>query len=66
MTRRLSPAQKRVADLLKEGMSDREIAHRLGLAVRTVSVHMSAIMARLDAKNRTQAPVILVRREMSQ
>jgi DNA-binding NarL/FixJ family response regulator len=52
------PVTRRQADvlaLLGEGCSDAEIAHRLGISVRTVGHHVEHILERLGVSNRTAA-----------
>jgi DNA-binding NarL/FixJ family response regulator len=44
----LTPAERGVAVLAAEGMSNRAIADELGCAVRTVSTHLSNIYTKLD------------------
>lgn len=48
----LSPAQLRVLRLLCRGLTDREIARRLGISHFTVHRHLVAIYARLGTNNR--------------
>jgi len=47
--------QAEVLALLGEGRSDAEIAHRLGISVRTVGHHVEHILDRLAVSNRTAA-----------
>jgi DNA-binding CsgD family transcriptional regulator len=47
--------QAEVLALLGEGRSDAEIAHGLGISVRTVGHHVAHILERLEAGNRTAA-----------
>jgi DNA-binding CsgD family transcriptional regulator/tetratricopeptide (TPR) repeat protein len=51
----LTPRQLEVLELLAEGMRDSEIAARLVLSDRTVGHHVSAILRKLQARNRGQA-----------
>jgi DNA-binding NarL/FixJ family response regulator len=55
-------AQARVMELLATGGSNREIASRLGLTEGTVKVHMTAIYRALGVSSRSQALVLLSRR----
>jgi two-component system, NarL family, response regulator DevR len=52
---KLSPQQDRVLELIVDGLSNREIAARLGLAEKTVKNYVSAILEKLDLRSRTQA-----------
>lgn len=47
--------QAEVLALVGEGRSDAEIAHRLGISVRTVGHHVEHILERLEVSNRTAA-----------
>ena len=54
-TARLTTRQLEVLDLLTEGMPNKVIARRLGVAYGTVKCHVSAILRAMNATNRTQA-----------
>jgi len=51
----LTPREMDVLRLLAEGLHNREIAERLAINERTVKYHVSAIIAKLEAGNRTAA-----------
>jgi DNA-binding CsgD family transcriptional regulator/tetratricopeptide (TPR) repeat protein len=51
----LTSRQVEVLGLLAEGLSDAEIAARLSLSTKTVSHHVSAVLAKLGARSRHQA-----------
>jgi DNA-binding CsgD family transcriptional regulator/tetratricopeptide (TPR) repeat protein len=51
----LTGRQVEVLGLLAEGLSDAEIAARLSLSTKTVSHHVSAVLAKLGARSRHQA-----------
>ena len=51
----LSPRQLEVLALIADGKSNKVIASMLGLSDGTVKTHISAILRRLNANNRTQA-----------
>jgi len=51
----LSPRQREVLQCLKEGMSNQETAHNLGIAVPTVKVHISGIYKALGVNSRAAA-----------
>lgn len=51
----LTPREMDVLRLLAEGLHNREIAERLAINERTVKYHVSAIIAKLEASNRTAA-----------
>jgi DNA-binding NarL/FixJ family response regulator len=58
---RLTPQQIRVLMMLTEGLANKQIAHALEVSEATVKAHVSAVLQKLNADNRTQA-VILARR----
>ena len=55
---RLSPRESQVLLLLVEGLSDAEIASRLGLADSTVGSHVRKILKKLSVADRTQAALM--------
>ncbi len=55
LTRRLTPAELRVLELLCQGMSNKEIARSLDLAPGTIKKSVASIFQRLGARNRTEA-----------
>lgn len=52
---RLSPQEARVFSYLVNGESNRQIASKLGCAERTVELHVTHILQRLDVANRNAA-----------
>ncbi len=48
LTERLSPRQSEVLKLVAEGKSMKQIALGLGISVKTVEAHRTALMARID------------------
>jgi NarL family two-component system response regulator LiaR len=59
--RDLTPREREVLALLAAGMSNNDIARRLVLSVGTVRLHVSNILAKLGAPNRTTAAVIAMK-----
>ena len=51
----LTARQAEIQRLLRDGLSNRDIAARLGIGEGTVKLHVSAILKRLGARNRTEA-----------
>ena len=57
----LSPRQQEVLDFLKDGLTNPEIAARLGVTERTVKAHCQEVFDRLGARNRTAAVAAAMR-----
>jgi DNA-binding CsgD family transcriptional regulator len=53
-TSELTAAEQRVAALAAEGLSNKQIAAQLFIAVHTVEVHLAHVYAKLDVRSRTQ------------
>ena len=51
----LSDRERQVLHQLAEGLTDREIADRLGISPRTVETHVGSILHKLGVRNRAQA-----------
>jgi FixJ family two-component response regulator len=51
---RLTPAERRVADRLVAGKTNKMIAQELGLSVRTIEAQRASLMERLGMKHRTE------------
>jgi DNA-binding NarL/FixJ family response regulator len=58
----LSNREREVLRLIAKGQSNKEIAATLGITEATVKCHVSVILARLNASDRTQAVVNALRR----
>jgi len=59
---RLTARELDVLRLLAQGERNREIAKTLGLAEPTVKIHVNNLLRKLEAKDRTEATVIALRR----
>ena len=55
----LTPQQFRVLLCMAEGLLNKQIADKLGLAGNTVKVHITAILKKLECFSRTQAAVLV-------
>lgn len=58
----ISSREHEVLVLLAEGLSNKEIASRLGVSPNTVKTHVARVLEKLDARRRTEA--ILKAREL--
>ncbi len=54
----LTPREEEVLGLVAEGRSNREIGLQLFISAKTVSVHVSNILSKLDAAGRTEAVAV--------
>jgi DNA-binding CsgD family transcriptional regulator len=55
----LSDRELEIASLAAEGLSNREIADRLVLSIRTVDNHLHHVYAKLGAEHRTELAALL-------
>lgn len=54
----LTPQQFRVLQMLGEGLLNKQIGYELGVSEATIKAHMTAILRKFGASNRTQAVLI--------
>ena len=59
---KLSKKEHAVLTLIACGFTDKEVASKLKISIRTVQTHMSSIMLKLNAKNRVNAVVVYMQR----
>ena len=64
-TENLTPSEMRVLELIGEGMSNREIAERLGVAEKTVKNHITSLLAKMGLQRRTQVAAWVAARKNS-
>ncbi len=57
----LSPREMEILQYVTRGLSNKEIAAKLGISHQTVKNHMTAILHKLDVEDRTQAAVYALR-----
>jgi DNA-binding NarL/FixJ family response regulator len=53
----LTPTQMKVMHGVRSGLLNKQIAHDLGIAEATVKAHMTALMRKLNVRNRTQVAI---------
>ncbi len=57
LMRALSPQERRVLELIADGLTNRQIGRRLSLAEKTVKNYVTSVLAKLGLESRTQAAV---------
>jgi DNA-binding NarL/FixJ family response regulator len=60
---RLSPREEETVSLIGAGLSNREIANRLGVSVATVKNHVHHVLTKLHARSRWQAAACALERK---
>jgi DNA-binding NarL/FixJ family response regulator len=58
----LTPREHQVLDLIAHGNSNREIGSKLQIAEKTVRIHVSSLLSKLGARDRTQAAIYAIQR----
>jgi DNA-binding NarL/FixJ family response regulator len=58
----LTPRERDVLELLGQGLSNRQIAERLGISEHTAKFHVASVSGKLGASSRTEAVSLGVRR----
>jgi two-component system NarL family response regulator len=58
----LSAREVEVLELMVQGLSNKQIAHRLGLADTTAKNHVKSILGKLNVQDRTQAATAAIQR----
>lgn len=54
LTADLTPSERRVLNLIGQGLSNREIGEQLGIAEKTVKNHITSLLAKMGLQRRTQ------------
>ena len=54
----LTPTQLKVMHGVHSGLLNKQIASDLGIAEATVKAHMTALMRKLNVRNRTQVAIV--------
>lgn len=58
----LTPREREVLTCIASGQSNRDIAERLHIAEKTVRIHVSSLLDKLGARDRTQATIYAIQR----
>ena len=58
----LTPREKEVLTCITQGKSNREIADQLCIAEKTVRIHVSSVLDKMGARDRTQATIYALQR----
>lgn len=61
----LTPQERRILDLLADGLTNRQIGDRMFLAEKTVKNYVSNLLMKMGMKRRTEAAVYAARHERS-
>jgi non-specific serine/threonine protein kinase len=61
MITKLSPREREVADLVAQGLRDREISSRLVISPRTAESHVAHILRKLGLSSRVQLAAYVAR-----
>jgi DNA-binding NarL/FixJ family response regulator len=59
----LTPQERRILQLVGEGLTNREVARRMFLSEKTVKNYVSSMLAKLGLTSRTQAAVFAARHQ---
>ena len=60
----LTPRQTEILDLISRGLTNKEIATVFGISPESVKSHVSEILSRIGAANRSEAVLIAARRQL--
>lgn len=58
---RLTPREREILELVRQGLANKQIARRLGISERTVKAHLTAAFQRIGVTDRTAAALWLER-----
>jgi predicted ATPase/DNA-binding CsgD family transcriptional regulator len=58
----LTPTERRVAELLAEGLTNTQVAERMFVSAATVKTHVAHIFKKLDVHNRTELAALVARK----
>ena len=58
----LTPREHEVLTCITRGQNNRDIAQELGIAEKTVRIHVSSVLDKMDVRDRTQAAICAIQR----
>lgn len=58
----LTPREHQILTLITRGFSNRDIAEELHIADKTVRIHVSSVLDKMNARDRTQAAIYAIQR----
>jgi DNA-binding NarL/FixJ family response regulator len=58
----LTPREHEVLTCITRGNNNRDIAHQLGIAEKTVRIHVSSVLDKMGVRDRTQAAICAIQR----
>lgn len=61
-TGELTPRETEILSCITRGMSNKEIADELNIAEKTVRIHVSSVLEKMGARDRTQATIFALQR----
>jgi DNA-binding NarL/FixJ family response regulator len=56
----LTPREHEVLTYIARGQSNRDIAQQLGIAEKTVRIHVSSVLDKMHVRDRTQAAIYAI------
>lgn len=62
----LTDQERRILDLIGEGLTNRAIGERLHLAEKTIKNYVSSLLSKLGMERRSQAAAYVARRQVEQ
>lgn len=62
----LTPREMDIITALAEGLSNKEIAQRLGVTTSTIKNHLTNVYSKLKVYDRTQAALFAVRNKLAE
>jgi NarL family two-component system response regulator LiaR len=60
----LTPREMEVLQLIAQGLSNKELAHKLTISEKTVKTHLSSIFSKLHLSDRTQAAIYALKHNL--